>query len=141
VAGLTDVATTTTINAQVAFAEGGLLAGQADPQKFTISNLGTALVQTVTMPAYNAAALPTNPNPNKVTFALASTPLGQFSGTFTIAHPIATLTRSAKYTGIIVWDGSAYQSPGYFLLPQMPQSGQTVANSPVLSGQVSLGTP
>ena len=136
VRGLTDVASKDTRNAQISFDDGGLLTGQVPTQLFTISNLTlTALTQTVTMPVYNAL-LPINPNPNKVTFALAAAPLGQFSGTFTVPHPVTTLTRAAKFTGMIVWDGNGYQSPGYFLLSQLPQSGETIAKTAVLSGRV-----
>jgi hypothetical protein len=124
-------------NARLSFAEGGLVAGQANPQVFTIRNTGAALVQTITMPKYNAA-LPVNPNPNMVTFALAAAPLGQFSGSLTVFHPVTTLNRTAKFTGMIVWTGSAYSAQGYFLLSQLPQSGQTLTTSPVLSGQVVL---
>jgi hypothetical protein len=61
-----------------------------------------------------------------------------FSGTFVIPNATVSLVRNAKFNGMMVWTGSAYTAQGYFLLPQAPQSGQTVATSPVLSGQIVL---
>jgi hypothetical protein len=118
-------------NARLIFTEGGLLPGQVNPFLFSIrNNKATGVVQTIT--------LTTSPNPNKITFALAAAPLGQFSGTVTVLHPVTTLNRTAKYAGMIVWTGAAYSAQGYFLLPQLPQSGQTLTTTPVLSGQVVL---
>jgi hypothetical protein len=39
---------------------------------------------------------------------------------------------------MIVWTGSAYSAQGFFLLSQLPQSGNALANTAVLSGQVIL---
>jgi autotransporter-associated beta strand protein len=118
-------------NAKLTFVEGGLVAGQITPNPFVFSirNTGTAVAQTVKLPVVNA---------NKVSFKLAAKPLGQFSGTFLITNAISTLNRTAKYNGIVIWDGTQYQAVGYFLLAQLPQSGVTVTSSPILSGQVSL---
>jgi hypothetical protein len=130
-------------NARLVLGEGGLktveLDGSdagtaADTFVFSIRNLGSALVQTVTLPLITN----TLTNYNKFTFKLAPSPQGLFTGTFVIPNATAALGRNAKFNGMIVWTGSAYTAQGYFLLPQAPQSGQTVATSPVLSGQIVL---
>ena len=130
-------------NARLVLGEGGLktseldgsdLGTAADIFVFSIRNLGSALVQTVTLPLITN----TLTNYNKFTFTLAPSPQGLFSGTFVIPNATVSLVRNAKFNGMIVWTGSAYMAQGYFLLPQAPQSGQTVAMSPVLSGQIVL---
>jgi hypothetical protein len=130
-------------NVRLVLAEGGLrdvdLDGTdsgtlADTFVFSIRNLGSSLVQTVTLPA----ATDTLRNYNKFTFKLGTTPQGLFTGTFTIPNTNKALIRNGKFAGIMVWTGSAYLAPGYFLLSQPPQSGQTIATSPILSGQIML---
>jgi hypothetical protein len=130
-------------NARLVLGEGGLktseldgsdLGTAADIFVFSIRNFGSALVQTVTLPLITN----TLTNYNKFTFTLAPSPQGLFSGTFVIPNATVSLVRNAKFNGMMVWTGSAYTAQGYFLLPQAPQSGQTVATSPVLSGQIVL---
>jgi hypothetical protein len=132
--------TNTDNKASLSFAAGGLPGGQAALSAFSIRNLKpvTSLVQTVTVPAYNATALPANPNPFKVTFKLDAKPAGQFSGSLTLPNATASLNRVAKYQGIIIHRGGSFEAIGYFLLTQLPQPGQTLLTSPVLSGQVIL---
>jgi hypothetical protein len=143
VAGLTDVADTVAKNAKLTFLGGGLtdvdLDGSdvnllADTFTFNISNLGAAVAQRVTLPL----ATDTLNNFNKVTFKLGATPLGQFNGTFTVPNANKSLVRTARFNGIIVWDGTQYINAGHFLLAQPPQSGQSVSTSNVISGQVLL---
>jgi hypothetical protein len=137
------VADTVTKNAKLTFLGGGLtdvdLDGSdanllADTFTFNISNLGATVAQKVTLPL----ATDTLTNYNKVTFKLAATPLGQFTGTFTVPNVNKLLIRTAKFNGIIVWDGTQYINAGHFLLSQPPQSGQTVTTSNIISGQVLL---
>lgn len=129
--------------ARVAFDEGGITTGQIDggvadtdmktnTVVFTIKNTNpTKTTQTVIVPAAIV-------NPNKFTFKLASKPLGQFTGTFTMPNANTALVRSGKYSGMIVWDGTSYIAPGYFLLNRLPEPGQTVKTSTILSGHISL---
>ena len=135
-------------DAKLIFSEGGLSAADldgsdsdtlADTFLFSIRNLtATAtkktLVQTITLPL----ATDTVNNYNKVTFTLAASPAGLYNGTFTIPNAKPTLVRKATFKGIIVWNGSNHVAPGYFLLAQPPQSGQTITTSNILSGQVML---
>jgi hypothetical protein len=129
--------------ARLVFAEGGLsnadLDGtdantDADNFVFSIQNTGTGVAQKITLPAATDTLL----NYNKTTFTLPASPQGLFSGGFTVPNANKALVRASKFFGIIVWTGSAYSAQGYFLIAQPPQSGQTVATSPVLSGQVIL---
>jgi N-acetylneuraminic acid mutarotase len=125
-------------NAALGFTEGGLIKDLTTPALsqgrkvvFSIRNPGAALVQTVTVPV----------NPELTTFKLTAT-TGAFAGTFTLGHSVKTLVRKVTYQGQIVHLGSnSYRSAGYFLLHQLPQPGQTLVNSPVLSGDVQLGPP
>jgi len=139
IAGLTNADN----KARVAFDEGTLTTGQIDggvadtdmktnTVVFTIKNTKvTGVVQTVIVP-------PAVSNPNKFTFKLAAKPLGQYTGTAILLGNVATLNRTAKFSGMIVWNGTAYIAPGYFLVNQLPEPGQTVTTSTVVSGHVNL---
>ena len=121
-------------NARLNFAEGGLLAGQAPTVVFSIRNLKPSLaVQTVTLPDAGGTL-----NPARVSFAILASPPGQFNGSLTIPHSLPALVRKVSYQGTVVRLGSSYQAVGFFLMPQLPQPGQTLTTSPVLSGQVVL---
>jgi hypothetical protein len=123
-------------NAKISFFEAGLLAGDLNPITFSIRNTGTGTTQTVSFPPVNSPS-----NPAKVIFTLAA-PAGTFSGSFTVPNTVATLARKATYQGVICQTGAAtYRSAGFFLLAQLPQPGQTLTTSPVLSGQVILSAP
>lgn len=123
-------------NAKISFFEAGLLAGDLNPITFSIRNTGTGTTQTVSFPPVNSPS-----NPAKVIFTLAA-PAGTFNGSFTVPNTVATLARKATYQGVICQTGAAtYRSAGFFLLAQLPQPGQTLTTSPVLSGQVILSAP
>lgn len=118
-------------NARLDFAQGGLITGDIGPFQFGITNPSGAL-QKVTVPVAGGPF-----NPNKISFSLLATK-GIFTGSFSIAHPVSTLLRKVTYTGIIVRGAAGFQSEGYFLMPQLPQPGQSLLTSPVLSGHVAL---
>jgi hypothetical protein len=121
-------------NTRLSFSEGGLLAGQSPPVVFSIRNFTpNGFKQSISMPPLGGPL-----NPAKVSFALAVSPLGQFSGSMILANPVPTLIRTAKYQGSILTLGTTYQAAGYFMMPQLPQPGQTLLTSPQLSGQVLL---
>ncbi len=117
-------------NAAIGFTEGGLSVEEAPYLEFSLQNLGTAGKQTISLPT---------DNPNKISFALTIKPAGQFSGKLTVLNPDPKLNRTASYQGTIVRQGGTYLSGGYFLMPQIPQPGQTLSTSPVLSGEVQFG--
>ena len=122
------------LNARLSFFEGGLLPGQAPPVVISIRNYNsTGTTQSVSVPTAGGSA-----NPAKVSFVLATTPLGQYSGSLTIANATPTLVRTTTYQGMIIRLGNSYQALGCFLLPQLPQPGQTLSTAPQLSGQVVL---
>ncbi|MCE9517952.1 MAG: tandem-95 repeat protein, partial [Verrucomicrobia bacterium] len=119
-------------NAKLSYYEGGLYQGDVNPFVFNIRNLNPLLkTQTITYPLVN---------PNKITFTLPATPIGFFSGNFTIPNPVATLVRNLTYQGVITKPSAApgYRSAGFFLAPQLPQPGQTLSTSPKLSGGVVI---
>ncbi len=129
-------------NAKLTFAGSSLPSGEITFTAFSIRNLKpTGVVQTVTVTPFNATALPSNPNPYKVAFKLDAKPVGQFSGSFVLPHATASLVRTAKYQGMIIHRGVLFEAMGYFTLPQLPEPGQTLTTSPVLSGQVILSPP
>lgn len=121
-------------NAKLTFLEGGLESGNPAPFTFNIRNNNlTKNIQTITYPTVN---------PAKVSFALGATPLGSFSGKFTINNPVTTLLRTITYQGVVTKTGaSTYRTAGFFLVPQLPVPGKTLTTSPVLSGQVILAAP
>lgn len=122
-------------NFQVFFTEGGLAPDQGYPVVFTIANSGTAVVQTVSIPT--SAAL----NPEKLTFKVDAK-TGVYSGGITLGNPTAALVRKPAFQGLIVHLGAgSFRSAGYMLVPQLPQPGQTLTTSPVLSGTANFGAP
>jgi|GEM_PF-787412 len=120
-------------NATLRFHGAGLLAGQADPLTFSIrNNRPTGQVQTIVLPKAGSPE-----NPDKISLKLSPT-TGLFSGAFTLTHTDRTLTRTSPYQGAIVQTGSIYQAMGFFLLPQLPEPGQTLKTADQLSGQVLI---
>ena len=101
---------------------------------FSIRNTSTTgTTQSISVPVAGSSA-----NPAKVSFVLATTPLGQYGGNLTIANATPALVRTTTYQGMIIRLGNSYQALGCFLLPQLPQPGQTLSTAPQLSGQVVL---
>ncbi len=105
-----------------------------------------------------AKASITGDNPAQVTltlqtgagrkFSAAST--GSFTGRFTLFDPDITVTgnpqrkRAVAFRGRVVDDGSGPRGYGFFLLPEMPNSGPpttTLKTSRILSGSVRLLPP
>jgi len=67
---------------------------------------------------------------------------GAYSGGITLDNPTVALVRKPVFQGFIVHLGAGiFRSAGYMLVPQLPQPGQTLATSPVLSGTANFGAP
>ncbi len=112
-------------NARLVFAEGGLPEGTPAPLIFSIRNLKPAAAkQTVVLPSHN---------PDKVKFTLNKPVPGGFRGAFSLADK-----RSATYTGLIIQRAGEHEAAGHFLMPQIPEPGQTPSTSDLLSGEVIL---
>lgn len=134
---------TTATNAKLAFTLGGL--DLATPNSLTFNQLirvnnasATGLTNTATVIPFNATTLT---NPNKVTITTFTAPTGAFAGNFTLP---GTPARVGPFSGQIVriiGANTTTQGYGYFLLPSVPGSGQTVSTSPKLSGRVELSPP
>lgn len=82
-------------------------------------------------------------NPRKVSLALTDKK-GLFKGGFSLelANPVASakpplLKQNVKFEGIAVRQGTGLRGAGFFLLQQLPTEA-VPANTPILSGQVSL---
>ena len=116
-----------TNDAQLTFTGGGL---SAEPDIiFSITNPSlTGFTNKVTMPLVN---------PNTVTMTVLTPGTGAFSGGFTILGPP---NRTVSYQGQIVNHSGGPKGNGYFLMPQLPGTGQTLLTSPKLSGTVLLGS-
>ena len=129
-------------NAKLGFTLGGLDAEAKEfDQLLRINNPSTTgLTNSAAIPAFNSVLSP-NPNPNKVTMPVLNASTGQFSGEFTLAGTTASLNRKVAYSGQIVKTATGTQGYGYFLLPKVPGTGETVATSPKLSGRVVLEAP
>ena len=118
-------------NATLAFSQGGLLAGDVPALDFNIANPSGA-IQKVTVPLAGSLQ-----NPAKISVSLNAA-TGEFSGPMTVANPVTSLARPVGYQGRITRNGGGYHAQGFFLLPQLPQPGETLKTSPLLSGQVIL---
>jgi|GEM_PF-1015239 len=123
----------TSNNAKLTFAEGGLVTADAPPVIFTISDTSaTTTAQTITLPTAGGVL-----NPDKVTLTLSLTP-GTYTGSFTIPNPVVALARKVTFYGVLT---NNVPAPGFFLVPQLPEPGQTLTTSPVLSAAINLTTP
>jgi hypothetical protein len=124
--------TVATPNARLTFNQGGLLPGDLQTLQFQISNPSGA-IQKVILPVAGSSQ-----NPAKVSFALLPAS-GAFSGSVTIPNPVSSLVRTVRYQGRITRNADGYHAEGFFLLPQLPQPGETLARtSPLLSGSLIL---
>ena len=123
-------------NAVIGFTGPTLAATDAPKVVFSIRNkTTTGTTQTVTMPA---ATDTQHLNPDKVTVTLTSSS-GNYSGSLTIPNAVATLARKVTFQGVLLNTGSnTYSAPGFGLLPLLPEPGQTLTTSPVLSISVGI---
>lgn len=114
--------------ARLLFTDGGLALSNTDPDmSFTYTD-----DEKIVLP-------PASANPGAVAVTL-NPATGALAGTFTLVEVSPPLTRSkVPFSGQIVRtaDGQL-RAAGYFLLPQIPASGQKLTAAPVLSGGVRL---
>ncbi|MES2598219.1 MAG: putative Ig domain-containing protein [Verrucomicrobiota bacterium] len=113
---------------QLGFADGGLALSHTDPDlSFTYTD-----DEKILMP-------PASANPAGVTVSL-NPGTGALAGTFTLLEVSPPLTRAkVPFTGLVVRSADGQlRAAGYFLLPQIPASGQKAADVQVLSGGVRL---
>jgi hypothetical protein len=116
--------------ASLSFTDGGLSLAKLDPDvsAFTYTAAYAVLMPTAGSPA----------NPAKATLGINRN-TGAVAGTFTLVEPAPLLTRKVTFYGWIVRpDTGPSKAAGYFLLPQIPLTGQTISTSPILSGGVRL---
>jgi hypothetical protein len=117
--------------ARLVFSEGGLLTSELDTLVLSITNpTPTKATQVI--------GLPSN-NPNKLTFVLPAKPAGSFNGKVDILNSRKDLVRNLTYQGVMAKvSPTEWRAAGFVLVPQLPQPGQTIKTSTVLSGQVVL---
>jgi hypothetical protein len=121
-----------TINARLVFSEGGLLASELDTLDLSITNPAPFVKTT------QVIGMPSN-NPNKLTFVLPAKPAGSFNGKVDILNSRKELIRNLTYQGVMAKiSPTEWKAAGFVLVPQLPQPGQTIKTSTVLSGQVVL---
>ncbi len=77
-------------------------------------------------------------NPNRVTLPTLTTGTGAFSGQFILPGPTTALNRTVIFQGQIVNSASGMFGCGFFLMPELPEFGETLATSPKNSGRVLL---
>ena len=121
-----------TNKARLVFSEGGLLASELDTLVFSITNPAPPVKTT------QVIGLPSN-NPNKLTFVLPAKPAGSFNGKVDVLNSRKELIRNLTYQGVMAEiSPNEWKAAGFVLVPQLPQPGQTIKTSTVLSGQVVL---
>lgn len=114
----------------LSFTDGGLHLAALDPD---VPSLIYAAPNLVTMPAAGSTD-----NPAKATLSVNKS-TGAVTGTFTLVEPSPALTRKVTWQGQIVRATSGTRrAAGFFLLPQIPLTGQPAGTSPILSGGVRL---
>ncbi|HEX4083629.1 MAG TPA: Ig domain-containing protein [Chthoniobacteraceae bacterium] len=118
----------TTESAALVFDDGGVAGAATNPDvdAFTFTVKDQAILPAAGSPG----------NPAKATLSISKT-TGAISGKFTLVD--GKLTRDVLYHGTIVPGlGGGVEAAGYFLLPQIPTTGETAKTSPILSGQVTI---
>ena len=102
----------------------------------------TTTANTATVPPFNAG---TSTNLNRVVLPVLNAPAGRFNGSFTIAGATTAANRVAPFYGqivrIVTPTTDTTRGYGFFLLPTVPVSPQTVSTSPKLSGKVTFTAP
>lgn len=120
--------------ADLVFTDGGIekSATQPDVAPFTFT-----AVKTVNLPKAGVLG-----NLGKATLTINKAS-GLIGGSFTLVEPSpASLTRRVTFQGMVVRPATgSLKAIGYFLLPQIPISGQTINTSPILSGKVIIDQP
>jgi hypothetical protein len=105
-------------NARLLFSQGGLLPGE-----FALRfDNPVGSLQKVTTPS----AL-------KLVFSPST---GLFSGSFSTTQ--SGPTRLVNFSAMAVPDALSWRAAGHFLVPDLPQPGQTLLSSPVLSGLIQM---
>lgn len=116
--------------AKLSFTDGGLHLAAIDPD---IGSFTYGSNYTITLPTYASGS-----NPARTTLKINKN-TGAVSGTFTLVDPAPTLTRTVSFSGQIVRPASGTRlATGYFLLPQIPITGETKSTSAILSGGVRV---
>jgi subtilisin family serine protease len=117
-------------NPSLTFTDGGLALSDTDPD---LSTFDLSSTYKVTLPTSNSPG-----NPARTTLRLNKSS-GLINGTFILAELDSKVKRKVKYQGIIIRQSSGnVRAQGYFLLPQIPTSGQTAAKAPILSGGMQI---
>ncbi|GEP43283.1 immunoglobulin domain-containing protein [Brevifollis gellanilyticus] len=94
--------------------------------------------QALTLTTANKAQIATsvNLNPNQVKVTSLTPANGLFAGSFSVIDPVGSAPRPATFMGVFVQRLS--KGFGYYLLPERPDApGETPANTPIKSGQVT----
>jgi subtilisin family serine protease len=118
-------------NLSVAFAQGGLSDSSSDPN---ISSFDYSRY-TIKLPVSKA------PNAPKVSLTINKSS-GLMTGSFTLVEAGTNQKRTAKFQGLAIPESSGQlKALGYFLLPQLPVSGQKPNQTLILSGSVKVMPP
>ncbi len=118
---------------------------------FTGAPLISPLQQTLQITTASAIKMPVGVtlNPQTVRLTLAAT-TGRFSGSFTfkdndpqdLTPPIAVITRTASFFGILVTRPDLNQGIGYFNLAELPDApGEKSTTTPIQSGKAEILSP
>ena len=116
--------------ANVVFVDGGLAASLVNPN---VTGFTYTAAYAIVLPAAGGPD-----NPGKATLAINRN-TGLVTGTFTLVETSPLLTRKPAFQGMIVRSATGTtRAEGYFLLPQIPSTGQTILTSPILSGKMLI---
>lgn len=122
------------VGMNLAFRYGGI--SSADPNGI---DLGINLIAGNKVEPGPAVAAATKLNP--ITAAT-----GAFTGGFSLSDPdplggTKPIVRKVTFQGMLIKDSGNVKGVGFFTLPQLPATGQTITTSPIFGGRVELDQP
>ncbi len=110
---------------------------------FTEGNLLSSRVNaTITVAASNKITQDTTPPDGATKVASITGTSGAFTGTFALTDTVVgfakPIPRKVTFKGLMIKDGPDKLGVGFFVLPELPEVGQTATTTDILGGKVEL---
>lgn len=115
------------------FRHGGLLEADA------MARIDASVILT----AGNKITQPSPATTAQTKLASIAAATGAFTGTFALSDPdplggSKPISRKVTFQGMMIKDGADKVGVGFFLLPELPETGETPTTTPILGGEIEL---